>query len=210
MQKSYLRKMNKDNLKRTYTFYDRIQLAYFLFRTKLIDKRIRLIRFPIVIRGRKYIDFGNHLTTGFWCRFESYPQDDNSRIHLKLGDNIQMNDYCHICAIDKVEIGDNCLFASHIYISDNSHGRYEGGDYDSCPEVAPDHREYVTAPVKIGKNCWLGEGVIVMPGVTIGDGCIIGAHSIVNKDIPDACIAVGSPAKIVKRFNFEAKRWQRI
>ena len=64
--------------------------------------------------------------------------------------------------------------------------------------------------MKIGKNVWLGEGVIVMPGVTIGDGCVIGAHSIVNKDIPAACIAVGSPAKVIKRYSFEKKIWEKV
>lgn len=64
--------------------------------------------------------------------------------------------------------------------------------------------------MKIGKNCWLGEGVIVMPGVTIGDGCVIGAHSVVNKDMPAACIAVGSPARVVKKFDFEKKSWIKI
>ncbi len=187
----------KDNLKRSYSFWDKIKLVYYLLRTKLTNKDIRLIRYPFVLRGGKYIDFGKSLTTGYWCRFEVYPKGNDNRIHLKLGDNIRINDFVHICAIDNVEIGNNCLFASHVYISDNSHGVYSGGERDSSPDIAPDHREYITAPVKIGKNCWLGEGVIVMPGVIIGDGCVIGAHSIVNKSIPAASIAVGSPAKVV-------------
>lgn len=118
-----------------------------------------------------------------------------------------MNDFVHICAMDKVEIGDGCLFASHVYISDNSHGICNdlGAYSQSSPDIQPDNREYLTKPVKVGSNCWLGEGVIVMPGVTIGDGCIIGAHSIVNKDIPPACIAVGSPAKVVKRYSYDKK-----
>ena len=116
----------------------------------------------------------------------------------------------HISAIDKVEIGDGCLCASHVYISDNSHGRYEGSDLDSDPDMAPDHREYITAPVKIGENVWLGEGVIVLPGVTIGNGAIIGAHSVVNRDVPSKTIAVGSPAKPVKIYSEEQKKWIRI
>ena len=76
--------------------------------------------------------------------------------------------------------------------------------------MTPDHREYITAPVKIGKNVWLAEGVIVMPGVTIGDGCVIGAHSVVNCNIPAACIAVGSPARVVKRYDYEKKRWMKV
>lgn len=197
----------KDNLQRHYTLKNKVELAWYLLRTKIIDRNIRLIRFPFILRGRHFISFGKQLTTGYWCRFEVFPTDNDDRKRLIIGDNIQMNDFVHICALDRVEIGDGCLFASHVYISDNSHGRYEGRDMDSDPEIAPDHREYITAPVKIGKNVWLGEGVIVLPGVTIGDGCVIGAHSVVNKDIPAASIAVGSPAKVVKRFDYEQKRW---
>jgi len=202
--------MRKDNLKRNYSFIEKVLLAFFCIRSKLIDKEIRLIRFPFVLRGRKFIDFGCNLTTGYWCRFEVYPKDSDTRIRLKLGNNIQINDYVHICAIDNVVLGDNCLLASHVYISDNSHGRYDGEGMDSSPEMPPDHREYITAPVKIGKNCWLGEGVIVLPGVVIGDGCVIGAHSVVTKSIPAASIAVGSPARVVKRFNYDSKRWEKV
>ena len=85
-----------------------------------------------------------------------------------------------------------------------------GGISDSSPDVAPDHREYITAPVKIGKKVWLGEGCIVMPGVTIGDGSIIGAHSVVKKDIPAESIAVGSPARVVKRYSRESKSWVKV
>lgn len=202
--------MVKDALKRSYTLQDRIHLAVFLIKTKIFYHKARLIRFPFIIRGKKYIDLGCNLTTGYWCRFEVFPINNDKCKRLILGNDIQMNDFVHISAIDKVEIGDGCLFASHIYISDNTHGRMEGGKNDSSPDVQPDHREYVTAPVKIGKNVWLGEGVIVLPGVSIGDGSVIGAHSVVSKNIPPACVAVGSPAKVIKKYSFEQGIWVRV
>ena len=205
-----MRTDKKDNLQRHYTLGDKIELAWCLLRTKLIDRRIRLIRFPFVLRGRQFVDFGKQLTTGYWCRFEVFPTDNDKRKRLILGDNIQINDFVHICALDRVEIGEGCLFASHVYISDNSHGTYKGGNNDSSPEVRPDHREYITSPVIIGKNVWLGEGVIVMPGVTIGDGSVIGVHSVVSKDIPPACIAVGAPARVVKKYSFEKECWEKF
>lgn len=100
--------------------------------------------------------------------------------------------------------------ASHIFISDNSHGSYAGDEQDSSPNIPPTERHYSTAPVTIGDNCWIGEGSIIMPGVTIGEGCVIGAHSVVNKDIPPYTIAVGSPAHVVKKWNPEKKRWIKI
>lgn len=200
----------KDNLQRHYSIEDVIKMTWWIIRSKLLDFRIRLIRRPVVIRGSRYIDFGKALTTGHWCRFEAYPTSDDKSIKLKFGDNIQVNDFVHISALEKVEIGDGCLIASHVYISDNSHGSYKGTDIDSSPEIEPGCRAYSTAPVIIGKNCWIGESVIVMPGVSIGDGCIIGAHAVVNKNIPSASIAVGSPAKVIKKYNFKTGHWEHV
>lgn len=201
----------KDGLHRYYSLGDVFELGFAIIRSKIIDRRIRIIRSPYILRGKKYIDFGTQLTTGYWCRFEVFPQNNDKRIRLKFGNNVQLNDFVHISAIEGVEIGDNCLVASHVYISDNSHGVYSGDKNEhSSPFISPDCRQYITAPVSIGKNCWIGEGVIVMPGVTIGEGCVIGAHSIVNKNIPAYSIAVGSPIRIVKKFNFEKKRWVKI
>lgn len=207
-----MRKDSKDNLQRHYSLMDKIELAWFIIRTKIVNRNARLLRFPLILRGRQFIDFGKRLTTGYWCRFEVFPMDKDCRKRLIFGNDIQINDFVHICALDHVEIGDGCLLASHVYISDNSHERYSsvgGGNMESSPNVPPDHREYITAPVKVGKNVWIGEGVIIMPGVTIGDGCVLGAHSVVNKNIPAASIAVGSPAKVIKQYSFERKCWEK-
>lgn len=204
-------KSSKDNLHRHYTFCGLLELAFSVIASRLfIDRHLKYFNFPIIIKGRKFIDFGDYLSAGYYCRFEVYPKDNDKRKRLIFGKNIQLNDFVHISAIERVEIGDNCLMASHIYISDNSHGIYGGGENESSPETPPECREYITSPVKIGKNCWIGEGVIIMPGVTIGDGCVIGAHSIVNSDIPPASIAVGSPARVVKRYSHKDKRWIKL
>lgn len=201
----------KDNLQRYYTFWGFCELALSIIISRLfINRNIRYFNFPIIIKGKKFIDFGKNLTAGYYCRFEVYPKDCSKQKRIIFGKNVQLNDFVHISAIEQVTIGDNCLMASHIYISDNSHGRYNGTALDSSPHIAPDHREYVTAPVKIGKNVWIGEGVIIMPGVTIGDGSIIGAHSIVKKDVPSFSMAVGSPAKIVKKYSEDQKCWVKI
>lgn len=196
-------------IKNDYSFLSKIQLGYYLIRTKLIDRRARLFRFPLVIRGLKHINFGNKLTTGVGCRFDCFA-NANNQVTLIFGNNVQLNDYVHIVAMEKIKIGDNVLMASHIFISDNSHGSYKCNFQDSDPRIPPIEREYVTAPIKIGNNVWIGEGVCIMPGVTIGDGCVIGAHSVVNKDIPANTIAVGTPAKVIRQYNFETEHWENI
>ena len=187
-----------------------LQLAWFIIRTKLIDRKVRVFRFPIVIRGRKYMDFGEQLTTGVGCRFECFPGKMPNNISLKFGKNVQVNDYVHIVGMDSITIGNNVLMASHVFISDNSHGSYKGDGLDSSPETPPTERQYYTAPVIIGNNCWIGEGVVIMPGVEIGEGCVIGAHSIVNKSIPPKTIAVGAPAKVIKIWDDDNHRWKKV
>ena len=110
--------------------------------------------------------------------------------------------------MNKVVIGDNVLMASKIYISDCSHGFYEGGDNDSNPDQIPMDRKYKVGEVIIGDNVWLGEFVLVLPDVIIGKGSIIGANSVVTKNIPAYSIAVGSPARVIKKYNFSTQRWE--
>lgn len=200
--------MNK--IKNKYSIVSMIKLSFFLFRTKLIEKKARLFRFPMEIRGRKFIDFGELLTTGVGCRFDCFEGEEPHKIKLSFGKNVQINDYVHIVAMDSITIGDNVLMASHIFISDNSHGSYKCNFQDSDPMIPPAKREYVTAPIKIGNNVWIGEGVCIMPGVSIGDGCVIGAHSVVSKSIPDYTVAVGTPACVIKEYNFRTKHWEKV
>lgn len=155
------------------------------------------------------IDWGKKLTTGVGCRIEAFIADEDSNSKIHFGDRIQLNDYVHISSVKSVTIGDDVLIASHVYISDNSHGSYRGDKNDTSPLIIPTKRPYYTAPVKIGNRVWIGEGVIIMPGVTIGNGSIIGAHSIVNKDIPGNTIAVGSPAKAIKHWNEITQKWEK-
>lgn len=185
-------------------------LAYCKVRSGFISRKSRLIRFPIDIRNKKNIDFGNNLTTGVGCRLECFPTEPTDNILLKFGDNVQLNDYVHITAAQSVEIGNNVLMASKIYISDCSHGGYSEDTENSNPLVAPIDRPLIIKPVKIEDNVWLGEFVSVLPGVTIGKGSIVGANSVVTKSLPANVIAVGSPAKPIKKFNFETNQWEKI
>ncbi|MFV8360197.1 acetyltransferase [Flavobacterium sp. LS1P3] len=176
--------------------------------TKLFFRHARLIRLPFDIRNKNYIKIGRGFTTGFGCRIEAYPKD--KRKVLFIGKNVQMNDYVHITAMESVVIGNNVLMASKIYISDCSHGSYSGNTNDSNPDSIPAERTLFSKPVVIKDNVWLGEFVSVLPGVTIGKGTIVGANSVVSKNLPDYVIAVGTPAKPIKKYNFETQKWEKI
>lgn len=193
------------NIKNKYTFVGKMKIAYCLFRTKLEFPKARLIRFPFDIRGKKYIHLGEHLTTGVGCRLEAFSIAENKTLHI--GNHVQMNDYVHICAMKSVSIGNYVLLASKIYISDNTHGIYRGNDENSSPDIPPAERPYAIDPVIIEDNVWIGENVCVLPGSHIGKGAIVGANSVVNSKIPPYTIAVGTPAYIVKRFDFNHNVW---
>ncbi len=196
-------------IEKEYSLGNMFRLAKDLVLTKIFWPSARLVRYPITSRGRKYIDAEKGLTTGRNCRIEIFHIKDGERPVLKIGKNVQLNDNVHICALQSIEIGNDVLIASNVYISDNSHGIYSGPQRHSDPEETPIGREYKTDPVRIGDRVWIGEGVMILPGVTIGKGSIIGAHSVVNKDIPENCIAVGAPAKIVKKFNPDSRKWEK-
>lgn len=195
-------------IKNVYSFWQILDMAYSLLKTKMINVHIRFIRFPIDLRGRKHIYFGESLTVGRYCRFETFSTDNKKKIIF--GKNVHINDFVHICAMGKVLINDNVLMASHIYISDNSHGFYKGNIFDTSPLIPPIKRSYFISPVTIEKNVWIGEGCVILPGVTIGMGSIIGANSVVSKDIPSNVIAVGCPAVPIKKYNLLTNKWERI
>jgi lipopolysaccharide O-acetyltransferase len=123
---------------------------------------------------------------------------------------VQINDFVHIAAKQSVIIGNNVLIASKVYISDISHGSYKGNAFDSDPGIDPQKRELVSNPVLIDENVWIGESVSVFPGVRIGKASIIGANAVVTKDIPDYCIAAGNPAKVIKKYNFNTRKWEKV
>lgn len=189
-----------------YTVYEIIKNLYSFFLTKLYFKNARLIRFPSYIRGKKYMKIGDGFTTGYGCRLDAFCT--KNRISIEIGKNCKINDYVHIGATEKIIIENNVLIASKVFITDHNHGKYDPSG--NSPEIPPDQRELYSKPVYIKSNVWLGENVVVLPGAIIGRGCIIGANSVVIGEIPDYTIAVGSPAKIIKKYNFESNKWEKI
>lgn len=187
-----------------------LYLAYCKFRTILIIPSARIIRFPIDIRGRKFINFGKKLTTGYHCRLEAYPLEKGKSKILIFGENVQINDFVHIAAANKIEIGNNVLIASKIFISDICHGEYSDLENMSNPNEHPKDRTLSAKTVIIHDDVWIGEMVSILPGVEIGRGAIIGANSVVTKSIPANTIAVGNPAKVIKQFNFTTKKWEKV
>lgn len=197
-------------MKNNYGYGEIFKNIISLIYTKIFMSRARLIRRPIFIRGKKYLEYKSGFTTGYNCRIEMFDTGKGGAKKLIIGENCKIGDNVHIASGELVSIGNNCLMASKVYISDVNHGDYNSDNEYSSPYIAPDNRKIYTNPVYIGDNVWIGENVCVLPGVKIGNGCVIGANSIVNRDIPQNCIVAGAPAKIIKKYNDETKKWDRI
>jgi lipopolysaccharide O-acetyltransferase len=187
---------------KSYGVYGSVRLAVDLACTRLMFPRARLIRRPFQVRGAERMAFGRGFTSGPGLRLEALT--DCAR--LTIGDDVQVNNNVHIAVIDTVLIGSRVLIASGVFISDHNHGSYSGATH-SDPRVPPAQRALSSAPVVIGDDCWLGEHVCVLPGVKVGRGVVVGAGAVVTADLPDFVIAVGAPAKIIKRYEFESGRW---
>lgn len=190
-----------------YDLFGLLSLAMDKIKTAVLYRYSRIIRRPFYIRGKKYIDLGKYLTTGVGCRLDAFPQEE--KVVLKFGNNVQINDYVHIAAVENISIGDDVLIASKVFISDHNYGNYSG-DFQDNPNSIVAQRELSSKPIVIENNVWIGEFVSILPGVRIGKNSIIGAMSVVTKDIPSNCIAIGSPARVVKKYNFETNQWEKV
>ncbi len=201
------------NLLKTYGLFGSLRLALNVIITRIEaiviwKSRIRIMRRPVYIRGHKYIRLGDGFTSGVGMRLDAFPL--HNKICIEIGENVQFNDYVHVGAIHSVKIGDNVLVASKVFIADHNHGFYGNCGRHDHPLSIPKDRELSYSPVVIEDNVWLGEFVSVLPGVTIGKGSIIGSMSVVCKNIPPFSIAVGSPARVVKKYNFDTSEWEAV
>ncbi len=115
---------------------------------------------------------------------------------VRIGEGTFLNRGVMVAAQTLVEIGEHCMLANGCFVSDASH-RYDN------PDLPVPWQGFTSkGPTRIGANCWLGVGVVVTSGVTIGERCVIGANSVVTADIPPFSVAAGAPAKILKRVQY--------
>ena len=162
-----------------------------------------------VIDGLSHISIGRNFTASDFLKLEAVTKFSGQQFtpRIVIKDNVSMNDFVHIGATRYIEIGNNVLMASNIFISDHNHGWYRG-DRQSQPAVPPAERPLTDdQQVIIGDNVWIGEFVSILPGARIGEGSIIGANSVVASVIPPRSIAVGAPARAVKSWDDARQEW---
>lgn len=141
---------------------------------------------------------GNYFRAGdgFWLA--TYP-NYAGKIYcpkIVIGNNVSFSRYCHVGAINHIEIGDNTLIGSNVLITDHAHGESYATD---VPRVALPLIS--RGGVTIGKNVWICDNVCILPGVTIGNNCIIAAGSVVTKSFEEEGLLIGgAPARVIKKM----------
>jgi len=183
-------------------FYYLIIFPIYKFKFGKIGKKTR-IKNPLRINGFKNIYIDDNVLIQYKTWLAAYPIDKNKRCRLSIGENTVIGHFNHIYATKNISIGKNVLIADKVYISDNSHSF----DDPIMPIMYQQTKQL--NEVFIGDGSWIGENVCII-GASIGKHSIIGANSVVTKDIPDYSIAVGSPAKVTKQYSFDTKEWIKI
>lgn len=150
------------------------------------------------IIGEKNIVLGNDVHFGYGVVLSAWTMKvgDQSRCgKITIGDTCYFGEYNHITSANHIAIGHHLLTGRWVTITDNGHG-------DTSPEqlrLSPIERPIVSkGAVTIGNNVWIGDKATILPGVTIGDGAVIAANTVVTKDVPAYSVAAGNPARIIK------------
>lgn len=156
---------------------------------------------PLIVSDHSDISIGDNTTILNGVRMQVYNELTSRNSQLEIGNKCYISYNNTFLVGGDIIIEDGVLMASNILISSENHN------------VNPEDDKYYMdqklecESVVIGEGSWLGENCKILPGVKIGKKCVIGAGSIVTKSIPDYCIAVGSPAKIIKKYDFNQHKW---
>lgn len=149
---------------------------------------------PVRLAGEARISIGDDVFVGSGSWLQTLEGHAGA---LEIGDGTSIAGLCVLSAASSVRLGRKVLLARNVYISDHIHS------YDDPTRAVLDQGIDRIEPVEIGDGAWLGQNVVVCPGVTIGRGAVIGANAVVLKDVPDHSLAVGVPATVVRRFTRE-------
>ena len=153
----------------------------------------------------KYIRMGRNTFVWKNARIQAFPTyrgtSYNPMIILHDGVTIQQN--VHITCAERIEIGENTAIVANVTITDIIH------PYTAKDEHMNDQK-LVVKPVSIGPYCSIFNNAVILAGVTIGKHVVIGANSVVTHDLPDYCVAVGNPARIIKRYNPTTDKWEKV
>ena len=155
---------------------------------------------PLSLDGKGNMSIGDNVYVGYKTWLAALPLTGEKQCRLELQDGVTIGHFNHIYATKRIILEKDVLTADRVYISDNLHG------YADIHVPIKNQPIVQRGEVVIGEGSWLGENVCVL-GARIGKHCVVGANSIVTRDIPDYSVAVGAPAKVIKKYDFNRNMW---
>ena len=162
-----------------------------------------IVRRPLLIHNPQFIHIGDRVLIRDGVRLEAL-QDKPSRVPmLKIGNDTNIEQNVHIVCHSRVEIGKEVSITGHCCIVDVTHPYDDVSTSGKVGARIKDEDSFVT----IGDASFLGFGAVVLPNVHIGKRCVIGALSVVTADVPDYCVAAGSPARVIKQYDPTTRAW---
>ena len=159
-----------------------------------------IIKKPIILNNPHNIFIGENVTILYSAWLSGPDGFQKKKTVLRIGNGCAIGNYAHIYATEEIIIEDKVLIADKVYISDNLH------NFTSVAIPIIDQGINQLSRVVIGQGSWIGENVCII-GSSIGKNCVIGANAVVTKNIPDYCVAVGIPAKVIKTYNHKLGTW---
>lgn len=177
---------------------------FWLIRTlfyKIIFKKIGKMSYIgklIFIKNASKIEIGNRVRIFPGARMEVHRNGE-----ITICDDVSIGQHLHIISGKKMIINSKVTISANVFITDLEHGYNE-------IDVHIMKQELIFKETIIGENCFIGYGAVIQAGTKLGKQCIIGANSVVKGDFPDYCVIVGAPAKIIKKYNFERKVWEKV
>lgn len=172
------------------------------------------ISLPWNIANPDRIYIGDNVNFGPGCFLLALTEYPTAKIHsdyvhpsqkfdpiIRIGNNVTATANVQISAVHSLTIEDDVMFSSNIFVGDHQHGIggiHKAYKYQDLQKIQP---------IIIRRGCWIGQNSIILPGVEIGEMSIIGANSLVNKNIPPRCLAFGSPARVARRWDEKTASW---
>jgi acetyltransferase-like isoleucine patch superfamily enzyme len=154
-----------------------------------------VLMLPLRVKGENRIAIDEEVFIGAGSWLQTHPDEENQAIAISIGRGTSIAGNCVISAVRSVRLEEEVLLARNVYISDHIH------KYSEIATAILAQGVDKILPVLIQRGAWLGQNVVICPGVTVGEGAVIGANSVVTKDVPSRCIAAGAPARIVKMID---------
>ena len=181
-------------------------IARIIYGSRLNVGRRAKFRLGGTVKGGRNIYIGDDFFIGKGFLLSTWPTNGKYGEYgkLQIGNHVVAQERVRISVAKSIVIGNYVLFGSDILVIDNNHGM------DASSEINYMDQEISSEPVIIGDGCWIGDKSSILPGSVIGEKCIIGANSVVTGKIPAYTIAVGAPAKPIKRWNCKLEKWERL